>query len=74
MEDTAAALGGLLITLSDLCDSAEAHGIIGNPPAAVLAPLVREAERLGIVFEVPPSLNELHLAVETAAQKAAGGN
>lgn len=73
MSDTATAMGALLITISDMCDQAEAHGIVGNPPATVLAPLISEAERLGIVFDTPPSLQELHVAVEAAAQKTAEG-
>ncbi len=74
MSDTATALGALLITLSDMCDRAEAQGIVGNPPAEVLEPLIREAQRLGIAFDAPPTLTDLHLAVETAAQGTVGNS
>lgn len=71
MSEQAKALGALLIVLTDLCDAAEAHGIVGTPPADVLGPLIDEASRLGVVLEAQPSLADLHLAVEAAAQRAA---
>ena len=72
MADKEVALGALLITISDLCDAAETHGIVENPPAEVLAPLVEEARQFDIEFDGTPSLEALHLAVEAAAQEAAG--
>ena len=72
MSEQAKALGALLITISDLCDDAEAHGIIQNPPAAVLGPLIEDASHLGIALDAAPTLAELHLAVEAAAQQSGG--
>ncbi len=68
MSEQAKALGALLIEIAALSDAAEAHGIIENPPPAILDPLVVRARALGIAFDAPPSLGELHLAVETTAQ------
>lgn len=72
MSDKEVALGALLITISDLCDAAEAHGIVENPPPDVLAPLIEEARQFDIEFDSTPSLEALHLAVEAAAQQASG--
>ena len=69
MSEQTKALGALLITVSDLCDAAEAHGIVAGLPAVELGPLIDAAARLGIHFETTPTLAELHLALEIAAQR-----
>ncbi|MBC7513892.1 MAG: hypothetical protein H7234_05580 [Herminiimonas sp.] len=72
MSEQAKALGALLLTITDLCDKAELHGIVENPPPEVLAPLIDDASQLGIAFEATPGLTQLQTAVEAAAQRAAG--
>jgi predicted carbohydrate-binding protein with CBM5 and CBM33 domain len=70
MSEHAKALGALLIKISDMCDSAEAHGIVQNPQPGALGPLIKDADLLGIRFVAPPSLADLHMEVEAAAQRA----
>ena len=69
MSEQAKALGAMLITVADLCNAAEARGIVENLPAVDLGPLIEAASRLGIRFETTPTLAELHLALEAAAQR-----
>ena len=71
MSEQAKALGALLLTITDLCDKAEMHGIVENPSSDVLAPLIDDASQLGIAFDATPDLNQLQTAVEAAAQRAA---
>jgi predicted carbohydrate-binding protein with CBM5 and CBM33 domain len=70
MSDQAKALGALLLTISGMCDEAEAHGIVQNPPAIVLGTLVDDAAELGVEFSSDPTLAELHMAVDAAAQRS----
>ena len=72
MSEQAKALGALLLTITDLCDEAELHGIVENPSPATLAPLIEDASQLGIAFDATPNLTQLQTAVEAAAQRAAG--
>lgn len=65
------ALGALLITITNLCDAAEAHGIVEPPSPDVLGPLIAEAKCCAIHFASTPTLEELRLAVDTAAQQDA---
>lgn len=72
MSEQAKALGTLLLTITDLCDQAELHGIVENPSPEVLAPLIDDASQLGISFDATPDLTQLQTAVEAAAQRAGG--
>ena len=72
MSEQAKALGTLLLTITDLCDQAEMHGIVQNPSPEVLAPLIDDASQLGIAFDTAPDLTQLQTAVEAAAQRAGG--
>ncbi len=68
MSDQTQALGTLLIEISDLAGAAEDHGIVGQPPRDVLAPLIEQAQQLGVDVAPQATLADLHLAVELAAQ------
>jgi hypothetical protein len=69
MSDNEKALGTLLMAVADLSNAAETHGIVGNPPLDMLDPLIEAAAALGVHFDHVPSLAELHLALEAAAQR-----
>lgn len=68
MSDQSQAIGTLLLEIADLASSAEDHGIVSHPPADVLAPLIEQAQQLGVDVTPQATLADLHLAVELAAQ------
>lgn len=72
MSEQAKALGALLLSITDLCDKAELHGIVESPSPEILAPLIDDASQLGIAFDATPNLTQLQTAVEAAAQRQAG--
>lgn len=68
MSDQSQAIGTLLLEIADLASSAEDHGIVSHPPQDVLAPLIEQAQQLGVDVTPQATLADLHLAVELAAQ------
>lgn len=68
MSDQSQAIGTLLLEIADLASSVEDHGIVSHPPQDVLAPLIEQAQQLGVDVTPQATLADLHLAVELAAQ------